>query len=175
MHSNIIVLKSNPDCPCSMTEDDIFENMHGVADYVQFIDITETKDIVNYLQKEFYNSGIDINIHIDPEDDKRVMVVIQNPKNARNKYLTDKFTHLQNVLRDSMSDIDDSLSLYKVKTAAYDENDLWICTDLFNNSGYFEVIPLDSFIDDLRYLEYSPETKDKEAVMYFDKLYDYHY
>ena len=97
MHSNIIVLKSNPDCPCSMTEDDIFENMHGVADYVQFIDITETKDIVNYLQKEFYNSGIDINIHIDPEDDKRVMVVIQNPKNTRNKYLTDKFTNFPGI------------------------------------------------------------------------------
>ena len=63
----------------------------------------------------------------------------------------------------------------KVKTAAYNQNDLWICTDLFNDSGDFKVMPLDSFIDCLRYLEYSPKTNGKEVVMYIDKLYGYNY
>ena len=175
MHSNVIVLKSSPDCPCSMTEDNIFEDMHGVADYIQPIDIIETKDIVNCLQEAFCNLGIDINVHIDPEGDKRVMVVIQNPKNTRNKYLTNKFTHLQNVLRDSMSNIDDSLSYYKVKIAVHDENNLWICTDLFNDVGIFEVMPLDLFMDYLKYLGYNSETKGKEVILYFDKLFDYHF
>ena len=144
MHSNIIVFKSSPDCLYSMTEDDIFENMHGVANYVISIDdITEPKDIINYLQEAFCCSGIYINIHVDPENDKRVIAVIQNPN--------------------------------KVKTAAYNQNDLWICTDLFNDSGDFKVMPLDSFIDCLRYLEYSPKTNGKEVVMYVDKLYGYNY
>lgn len=144
MHSNIIVFKSSPDCQYFMTEDDIFNNMHGVANYVISIDdITEPNDIINYLQEVFCYSGIDININVDPENDKRVMAVIQNPN--------------------------------KVKTAAYNQKDLWICTDLFNDSGDFKVMALNSFIDCLRYLEYSPKTKGKEVVMYVDKLYGYNY
>ena len=70
---------------------------------------------------------------------------------------------------------DDSLSYYRVKAATYDDNDIWICTDLFSCIGSFEVMPLDLFMDYLKYLEYNSETKCKEVVLYFDKLFDYHF
>ena len=51
MHCDIVVLKLDPDVPCDMTDDDVFEKMHDSADYVTGSTLLErTKDIVNYLQ-----------------------------------------------------------------------------------------------------------------------------
>lgn len=175
MHNDIIVLRAHSDYPCTLSEDDIFEKMNGAADYVQTTGIMAINDIVDYLQETFYTLRIDVNVRTDPEDDNQVMVTIPNPKDARNKYITDKFVNLKHVLNDAMSNIDDSLSYYKVRTVAYDEYDLWICTDLLTDAGDFEVMPLDTFMDYLKYLEYNEKTKGKEVVLYFDKVYDYHY
>ena len=82
---------------------------------------------------------------------------------------------IEEAMNESLKDMDDSLSYYRVKAATYDDNDIWICTDLFSFIGSFEVMPLDLFMDYLKYLEHNPKTKGKEVILYFDKLYDYHF
>ena len=172
MHCDIVVLKLDPDVPCDMTDDDVFEKMHDSADYVTGSTLLEnTKDIVNYLQELIYIYKIAGKVSV--VDNDKVKLVIDDPQKERRDYIFNKFVRIEEAMNKSLEDIDDPLSYYCVKEAAYDDNDIWICTDLF--FGSFEVMPLDLFMDYLKYLEYNSETKGKEVVLYFDKLFDYHF
>lgn len=174
MHCDIVVLKLDPDIPCDMTDNDVFEKMHDSADYVTGSTLLEnTKDIVNYLQELMYIYKIAGKVSV--VDNDKVKLVIDDPQKERRDYIFNKFVRIEEAMNESLKDIDDSLSYYRVKAATYDDNDIWICTDLFSCIGSFEVMPLDLFMDYLKYLEHNSETKGKGVILYFDKLYDYHF
>lgn len=175
MHSDIVVLKSNLDYSCTLTEDDIFEKMNNAADYVTKSDLLHnTGDAVSYLQELMYIYKIAGKVSVDDNDE--VVLTIDDPQKERRDYILNKLIRIKTVINKSLKDIDNSLSYYCVREATYDEHDTWICTDLLSGAvGSFEVMPLDLFMDYLKYLEYNKERKSKQIVLYFDKIYDYHH